>query len=241
MAEETMEVVRRRIVVPRPVRRLGVEEDDPRVGEAVLRVRPHVPVAVLAVRGGARALNQACWSLVWLMTRSMITRMPRRCASSTSRATSSTSRSQRAPCGSRRCHSRRLAAGSAGTAAARCSRRRATRDTRACSIRPDEIADAVVVAVVERTNRELVEDGPLEPERIVCEVDVRAVMTAGRTCRTCAGLLRRVEPDVVHRVPATCRSRRRASHGPRTAVRARCRARQGRATWWLRVDDVGRG
>ena len=36
--------------VPRPVRRLGVEEDDPRLGPAVVGVRPDVPVAARVVR-----------------------------------------------------------------------------------------------------------------------------------------------------------------------------------------------
>ena len=51
---------------------------------------------------------------------------------------------------------------------------------------PGEIADAVVVAVVERADRELVEHRLLKPERIICELEVR-VHRCGRTCRMCAG------------------------------------------------------
>ena len=49
MAEEAVKVVGARDVVPCPVRRLGVDKDDPRFGESILCRRPHVPVAMLAV------------------------------------------------------------------------------------------------------------------------------------------------------------------------------------------------
>ena len=34
-------------LVPRPVRILGIEEDDPRLGVEIRRVTPHVPVSIL--------------------------------------------------------------------------------------------------------------------------------------------------------------------------------------------------
>ncbi len=46
MGEEAMPVVRLGLLVPGPVRRLRVGEDDPRVFIAVDRVRPHVPVTL---------------------------------------------------------------------------------------------------------------------------------------------------------------------------------------------------
>ena len=53
-----MPVVRARDIVPGPVRRLGVGEDDPRVLVLVRRVGPHVPVALgRAGRGLTRALE----------------------------------------------------------------------------------------------------------------------------------------------------------------------------------------
>ena len=69
--------------VPGPVRRLGVDEDDPGLLVELVGVGPDVEVAVRARRGRcATAWNHGCWSLVWFMTKSMITRMPRLCASS---------------------------------------------------------------------------------------------------------------------------------------------------------------
>src|SRR5580700_3675570 len=50
----------------------------------------------------------------------------------------------------------------------------------------DEIADAVVVAVVERADRQLVEHGLLEPGRITHRLEA-SVHACGRTCRMCAG------------------------------------------------------
>ena len=52
VGEEAVPVVGARDVVPRPVRRLGVGEDDPRVLVLVRRVGPHVPVAL--ARAGRR-------------------------------------------------------------------------------------------------------------------------------------------------------------------------------------------
>ena len=58
VGEEAVPVVGPGDVVPRPVRRLGVGEDDPRVLVLVRRVGPHVPVALgRAGRRLARALE----------------------------------------------------------------------------------------------------------------------------------------------------------------------------------------
>ena len=46
MGEEAVPVVGAGDRIPRPVRHLGVEEDDPRVLVALVRLRPHVPVAL---------------------------------------------------------------------------------------------------------------------------------------------------------------------------------------------------
>ncbi len=55
--EEAVPVVLAAHRVERPVRRLAVDEDDPRVRVAVVGVRPDVPVALRALRIGARLLE----------------------------------------------------------------------------------------------------------------------------------------------------------------------------------------
>ncbi len=55
--EEPVPVVLAAHRVEGPVGRLGVDEDDPGPGEPVVGVRPHVEVAVRAVRGAARGLE----------------------------------------------------------------------------------------------------------------------------------------------------------------------------------------
>ena len=55
--EEAVPVVLPGHRVPRPVRRLGVDEDDPRVEVALVGVRPDVPVALRRVRARARLLE----------------------------------------------------------------------------------------------------------------------------------------------------------------------------------------
>ena len=57
VAEEAVPVVRAGLLVPRPVRRLGVGEDDPRLFVLLVRVRPDVPVALGVVRARARLLE----------------------------------------------------------------------------------------------------------------------------------------------------------------------------------------
>ena len=68
-----------------PVRGLGVDEDDPRVRRTAGRRRPRRRSRRTGPSGSLRlAWNHGCWSEVWFMTKSMITRMPRSCAASTS-------------------------------------------------------------------------------------------------------------------------------------------------------------
>ena len=57
VVEEAMPVVGARDRVPRPVGGLGVDEDDPRIRVALVCVRPHVPVALGRVRAGAGLLE----------------------------------------------------------------------------------------------------------------------------------------------------------------------------------------
>ena len=57
VGEEAMPVVGAGRLVPGPVGRLGVEEDDPGVAVAVVRVRPDVPVALGRVAAGAGLLE----------------------------------------------------------------------------------------------------------------------------------------------------------------------------------------
>ena len=73
VGEEAVPVVRRGRRVPGPVRRLGVGEDDARVLVALVGVAPDVEVA-LGDPGGAwrAAWNHGCWSEVWLTTSSVM-------------------------------------------------------------------------------------------------------------------------------------------------------------------------
>ena len=57
MVEEAVPVVLAAQLVERPVRRLGVDEDDARLRVALVGVRPDVPVALRAGRVGARLLE----------------------------------------------------------------------------------------------------------------------------------------------------------------------------------------
>ena len=68
-----------------PVRGLGVDEDDARVGVLRRRCRTTRRSRRTGPRGRTGdAWNHGCWSLVWFMTRSMMIRMPRACACVTS-------------------------------------------------------------------------------------------------------------------------------------------------------------
>ena len=74
-----------------PVRRLGVDEDDPRVRVARSRRRTRRRSRRRARRGcGGTPRTTGAGREVWFMTRSVITRMPRLCASSSSTTKSST-------------------------------------------------------------------------------------------------------------------------------------------------------
>ena len=102
------------------------------------------------------------------MTRSVMTRMPRRVRPRRSaRRSRRRCRTRAAPCRSRGCRSRRRVAASRRTAAATGSRRRATADSRAWSVKPAQVAGAVGVGVEERPNQHLVEHRALEPRAIL--------------------------------------------------------------------------
>ena len=78
MAEEAVPVVLAGHRVPRPVRVLGVGEDDAHVRGISGRCRSRRSSRASARAGSRRASwNQGCWSDVWLMTRSAMIRMPR--------------------------------------------------------------------------------------------------------------------------------------------------------------------
>ena len=119
--------------------------------------------------GGLRLarLNQGCWSEVWLTTSSVITRSSRRLASCMKRRKS------------RMLPKSRIDVAVVGdvvavvAAGARIERQQPERgDAEVPQIieplgQAGEIADAVVVAVGERLDVQLVDDGVLEPQRIV--------------------------------------------------------------------------
>src|SRR5438105_2284195 len=56
MAEEPVPVVRLRDWVPGPVRKLGIDEDDPNTTILIVGVAPHIPIATRVVPGAARFL-----------------------------------------------------------------------------------------------------------------------------------------------------------------------------------------
>ena len=119
---EAVPVVGLRHRVPGPVRRLEVLEDDARVRVALGRVAPDVEVALGGCPAGARRArwNHGCWSEVWLRTSSVMTRRPRACASRRKTLeVVAACRSRVDVACSRRCRSRRRAAATGRTAAAR--------------------------------------------------------------------------------------------------------------------------
>ncbi len=57
MAEEAMPVECSGLLIPRPVRLLGVSEDDPRVGILLIRLTPDVPMTLGRIGRAARFLK----------------------------------------------------------------------------------------------------------------------------------------------------------------------------------------
>ena len=96
----------------------------------------------------------------------MTTRMPRSCAASRTFLKSSSSRRSDVRSCSRRCRNRRPARAMGRTAAARGTSRQGSAGNPAF-VQAQQIADAVRVAVAERLDGQLVDDGVLVPERIV--------------------------------------------------------------------------
>ena len=79
---EAVPVVLLARVVAGPVGRLDVGEDDPDVGPLWSSSVQTYQSALALSRDERDSMNHGCWSLVWFITRSAMTRMPRRWASS---------------------------------------------------------------------------------------------------------------------------------------------------------------
>ena len=170
--------------VPGPVRLLGVEEDDARVRVASGRCRTRRRSRASASPAGAwRARwNQGCWSEVWLMTSSVMTRSPRACASRTKRRTSR----QGAVVG--------MDAAVVGDVVAVVAPRRRVEgqqpervdaelgDVVELREQPGEVADAVVVGVEEGLHVQLVDDRVVVPERVVARMPPARRGAVGRAC-----------------------------------------------------------
>ena len=150
-----------------PVGRLGVDEDDPGVRVAGVVVGPDVEVAVRAVRVvAAMAWNHGCWSEVWFMTKSMITRMPRSWAAS---------RKSREVVDGAELGQHVGVVGDVVAAVAQRGReeRRQPEAVHAQPLqvvqpsrRPSQVAGAVAVGVGEAADQHLVEHRALEPFRV---------------------------------------------------------------------------
>ena len=92
MGEEAVPVVLAPLGVEGPVGLLGVDEDDPGVGVARCRRRSTRTSRPSGWCGpGGTRWNHGCWSEVWFMTRSAMTRRPRLWACSTSSTASARS------------------------------------------------------------------------------------------------------------------------------------------------------
>ena len=154
--------------IPGPVRLLGVDEDDARAGVLLVGVGPDVEVARGRARlGASRARwNQGCWSEVWLITSSVMTRMPRLCASAMKRFTSAS-----VPYSG---WTARVLGDVVAVVAARRGIERQQPDRVDAELgdvvelgdQAGEVADAVIVRIEERLHVQLVDDRVLVPERI---------------------------------------------------------------------------
>ena len=214
MGEEAVPVVLPGDRVPRPVRRLGVDEDDPRVLVAVVGVRPDVPVALRRARVGARLLEPR------VVARGVVHDEvgDHADAALVRRVDERAEVVERAVVGMDRVEV-------GDVVAAVAQRRRVHRqqpdavDAEPLQVvellgQADEVAAAVGVAVGEAADVDLVEDGALEPERIGLE----PLLAAGR----CAGSARSPGRPDARRLRASMSVIGRAG-------RARRRARGGRS------------
>ena len=160
--------------VPGPVRLLGVDEDDARARHTSGRCRTRHRSRAPAEPGLARRArwNQGCWSEVWLITSSVMTRMPRACAAAMKRLHVG----QRAVVG--------MDAAVVGDVVAVVAPRRGIErqqpdrvdaelgDVVELRHQAGEVADAVVVGIEERLDVQLIDDRVLVPERIVRSASV---------------------------------------------------------------------
>ena len=167
--EEAVPVVLPGDRVPRPVRRLGVDEDDPRVVVALVGVRPDVPVALRVVGARARLLEPRVVGRGVVHDQvgdhadpALVRRVDER-AEVVDRAVVGMDREE------------------VGDVVAAVPERRRVHRQQPDAVDPEplqvvelldqpaEVAGAVVVAVEEAADVDLVEDGALEPERVRLE------------------------------------------------------------------------
>ena len=184
MVEEAVPVVRAGDRVPRPVGDLGVGEDDARVLVELIGVRPHVPVALRRVRARARLLEPRVVARgvvhdeVGDHAHAELVRLVDEAAEVVDDAVVG------------------MHAEEVGDVVAAVLERRGVHRQQPDAVDPEplevlellgqpaQVARAVAVAVVEPAQVDLVEDGPLEPQR----VGLKPV--AGLRGRLCAGVLR---------------------------------------------------
>ena len=168
--EEAVPVVLAAHRVPRPVRRLGVDEDDARLAVALVACPTRRTSRPSGRSGSVRDSWNHGWSdEVWFMTRSAITRIPRWCACSTN----SLEVLDRPVVGMDR--------EEVGDVVAAVAQRRLVHRQQPDAVdaeplqvvelldQPAEVAGAVVVAVEEAADVDLVEDRALEPQRVALE------------------------------------------------------------------------
>ena len=185
MVEEAVPVVGAGDRVPRPVRDLGVGEDDARVPVALDPCRDHTYQSRLGESGLERdSWNHGCSLEVWFMTKSAITRMPSWCAWSTKRLEVVDD----AVVG--------VDAEEVRDVVAAVAQRRGVHRQQPDAVDPEplevlellgepaQVARAVAVAVEEPADVDLVEDRALEPQRVGLEP------VPGLCGRLGAGLLR---------------------------------------------------
>ncbi len=169
VVEEAVPVVLTAHRVERPVRRLAVDEDDPHVGISLVRVGPDVPVALRPGRVGARLLEprmvgrRVVHDQVGDHADAALVRLLDELAEVVDRPVVGMDREE------------------VGDVVAAVAQRRVVHRQQPDAVdadpleivelvdQPAEVAGAVVVAVEEAADVDLVEDGRLEPERRALE------------------------------------------------------------------------
>ena len=169
VAEEAVPVVLPAHRIERPVGGFGVDEDDARVGIRLVGVRPHVPVAARAVRIGARLLEprvvgrRVVHDEIGDHAHPALMRLVDELAKVVDRSVVGMDREE------------------VGDVVAAVAERRDVHRQQPDAVdadplqevelvdQPAEVARPVVVAVEEAADVDLVEDRPLEPERVALE------------------------------------------------------------------------